>query len=157
MTTFDFFLLTCIIYLKFGQDTQLEGMQPWLNLLWSINLIPEFLCFSESNEEKRVRCLQLLEFCAEHPQLRNNKIFTDFFSDVETPKSEAEVEADGVTQEPASPASDVIRLLSKEGNIFQAAAVSTELVINFISPLLGVCQELDSFKSLPPPWGLPVL
>ena len=103
-------------------------MQPWLNLLWSINLIPEFLCFSESNEEKRVRCLQLLEFCAEHPQLRNNKILTDFFSDVETPKSEAEFEADGATQEPASPASDVVRLLSKEGNIFQAAAVSTELV-----------------------------
>ena len=125
-------------------------------------MILGFTKISESNEEKRARCLQLLEFCAEHPQLRNNKIFTDFFSDVETPKSEADAD-ESTPDAAASPASDVIHLLSKEGNILQAAAVSTELVRGFVlfsrfadffPKKILVAQAANILSSFQRSWGL---
>jgi hypothetical protein len=87
---------------------------------------------SESNEEKQVRCLQLLEFCAEHSQLCNNQIFTQFFSsDVETPSPNDETDRASNNVENIfsdKKAFNTIHKLSKEGQILDAAAMSSDLV-----------------------------
>ena len=97
------------------------------------------LSHTESNEEKRVKCLQLLDFCAEHPQLCNNRIFTDFFSNVETPSPNDETDrasnnveirqnVDRNNAENSYGDINTIYKLSKEGQILEAAAMSTDLV-----------------------------
>ena len=100
----------------------------------------------DDNEEKRKKCLELLEFSAEHPQLCNSRIFTDFFSEVDSPKSELELSSPHDEADRASSTTvDIFSTLSTTGNVktvdtihklaserhfLEAVALSTDLVSN---------------------------
>lgn len=104
---------------------------------------------SPNVEESLEQCQKLLEFCSKFPALCNSKIFTAFFADLESPKTDLESpEPDGPFRGDDAPDCEIvgrnaevvafgaIRDLARKGNIFEAAAVSTSLVIN-ISPFLN--------------------
>ena len=74
----------------------------------------------DDNEEKRKKCLELLEFSAEHPQLCNSRIFTDFFSEVDSTLSTT-----GNVK-----TVDTIHKLASERHFLEAVALSTDLVSN---------------------------
>jgi hypothetical protein len=88
--------------------------------------------------------LELLEFSAEHPQLCNSRIFTDFFSEVDSPKSELELSSPQDEVDRASSTTvdifsalsttdnvktvDTIHKLASERHFLEAVALSTDLV-----------------------------
>jgi len=89
------------------------------------------------NLEETLRQFQkLLEFCSKFSTLCNSKIFTSFFADLESPATDLESpEPKGALKVDLEPIVNVHEL-ARRGNIFDAAAVSTILVIvNIISQL----------------------
>jgi hypothetical protein len=86
--------------------------------------------------------LELLEFSVEHPQLCNSRVFTDFFSDVDSPKSELELPSPHDETDRASTVDifsalstrenvktvDTIHKLASERHFLEAVTLSTDLV-----------------------------
>jgi hypothetical protein len=102
---------------------------------------------SSNVEESLEQCQKLLEFCSRFPALCNSKVFTAFFADLESPKTDLESpETDGPARGDA-PDGDLpgresdakvfgaIHELARKGNIFEAAAVSTSLVLFIIKSI----------------------